>query len=166
MAGELILVAQIGAAHGLKGDVKLVSFTEDPLAIAGYGPLETEGRLRLTIAHIRESKGSVIARFKGIDNRTAAEGLKGQKLYVARDRLPPLGEGRYYHADLVGLDVESAGRRLGRVVRVANFGAGDLVEVEPGQGSETLLVPLAGAQVDLAEGVVRVELPEGFLEGE
>jgi 16S rRNA processing protein RimM len=166
MGRELILVAQIGAAHGLKGDVKLVSFTEDRLAIAGYGPLETEGGLRLRIAQVRESRGSVIARFEGIDNRTAAEGLKGQKLYVARDQLPAPGEGRYYHADLIGLQVESAGRRLGRVARVANFGAGDLLEVASGQGFKTLLVPFTGAKVDLAEGVVRVELPEGFLEGE
>ena len=164
MASERVLVAQIGAAHGLKGEVKLVSFTPEPLAIAELGPLDTEEGDKLIIAHIRQTKSSVIARFKGIEDRSEAEKFKNKRLYVARDALPALAEGSYYHADLIGLEVRDAERPLGSVARVVNYGAGDLLEVEEPSGSKTLFVPFAGAQVDLEEGVIRVELPEGFLE--
>jgi 16S rRNA processing protein RimM len=162
-----ILAGQIGAAHGLKGEVKLISFTREPLKIVDYGPLEIEASgKRLSITGIRQSKSSVIARFEGIEDRTEAESLKGLKLYVARERLPPLAKDTYYHADLVGLEVRTAETMLGRVVGVSNFGAGDLLEVETAGTSGTLLVPFAGARVDLAKGVIEVELPEGFLESE
>ena len=167
MAQTRILVGQIGAAHGLKGEVKLISFTQEPLKIANYGPLEIEGsKERLTITGIRQSKASVIARFEGIEDRTEAERLKGLKLYVARERLPPLDKDTYYHADLIGLEVRVVDKRLGRVGGVSNFGAGDLLEVETAGKSDTLLIPFAEAKVDLAKGVIEVELPEGFLESE
>jgi 16S rRNA processing protein RimM len=162
-----ILVGQIGAAHGLKGEVKLIGFTQEPLKIANCGPLEIEGREeRLTITGIRQSKSSVIVKFEGIGDRTEAERLKGLKLYVARERLPALEKDTYYHADLIGLEVKTAEKRLGNVIGVSNFGAGDLLEVETAGTSETLLVPFSGAKVDLAKGVIEVELPEGFLENE
>jgi 16S rRNA processing protein RimM len=167
MAQERILVGQIGAAHGLRGEVKLISFTDDPLAIAEYGSVELEddGR-RLTFAGIRRSKSSLIARFEGVGDRDGAERLKGLKLFVPRDRLPPLEKGTYYHADLIGLQARSGAKELGTVVRVVNFGAGDLLEIEPAGSGATLFVPFTGAEVDLAKGVIAVELAEGFLESE
>ena len=167
MAQARILVGQIGAAHGLKGEVKLISFTQEALKIANYGPLEIEGsKERLTITGIRQSKSSLIAKLDGVGDRTQAERLKGLKLYVARERLPPLAKDTYYHADLIGLEVRVVDKRLGTVSGVSNFGAGDLLEVETAGKSDTLLVPFAEAKVDLAKGVIEVELPEGFLESE
>jgi 16S rRNA processing protein RimM len=167
MAQTRILAGQIGAAHGLKGEVKLISFIQEPLKIADYGPLEIEGTgKQLTVTGIRQSKSSVIARFEGIEDRTAAESLKGLKLYVPRERLPPLERDTYYQADLVGLKVRTAEKILGRVVGVSNFGAGDLLDVKRAGASDTLLIPFAGARVDLGKGVIEVELPEGFLESE
>lgn len=167
MAPKLILVGKIGAAHGLKGEVKLSSFTENPLAIAEFGPLETEGGGKaMVISSLRPSKAQLIARFQGVNSRTDAERLKGLNLYVRRERLPELEAGRYYHADLAGLEVKSGDKRLGRVARVVNFGAGDLLEVAPEGEGETILVPFLGAKVDLARGVIEVALAEGFLERE
>jgi 16S rRNA processing protein RimM len=167
MAQKLILVGKIGAAHGLKGEVKLASFTEDPLAIADYGPLHVEGSgQQLVIAALRKSKSQVIARLEGVNSRSAAERLKGCKLYVRRERLPGLAADSYYHTDLLGLEVRSAGRRLGTVAQVLNFGAGDLLELAPAEDGETILVPFAGAKVDLEAGVIEVDLAEGFLERE
>ncbi len=164
MAHERILVGQIGAAHGLKGEVRLVSFTEDPLAIADYGPLEMEGGAqRLSIESVRRSKTALIARLEGVKSRNEAEALKGRKLYVSRAQLPELEPGVFYQADLLGLEVRAGERRLGRVAQVVNFGGGDLLEVE-GDDGDRLLVPFTGADVDLAKGEIAVELAEGFLE--
>jgi 16S rRNA processing protein RimM len=168
MSQARILVGQIGQAHGLKGEVKLISFTEDPSGIARYGVLETEDkRLKLAIRSLKPQKGALIARFEGIEDRSGAERLKGIKLYVGRDRLPPLEKDSYYHSDLVGLETRTAeGKALGRVSTVVNFGAGDLLDVRREGSAETLLVPFTGAKVDLAGGVIEVDLPEGFLERE
>jgi 16S rRNA processing protein RimM len=167
MARTRILVGRIGAAHGLKGEVKLLSFTEEPKAIARYGPFEVEGgSRRLTITGIRQSKSSLIAKFEGIGERSEAERLKGLELYVPRDRLPALEKDAYYHADLIGLEVAAGGKSLGRVAEVWNFGAGDLLEIKTEGQSNTLFVPFAGAKVDLDRGMVEVELPEGYLESE
>lgn len=167
MGPARILVGQIGQAHGLRGEVKLASFTEEPSDIARYGTLETEAGRRLKIKSSRPQKGGLIARFEGIDDRSKAEGLKGLKLYVGRERLPPLEKNSYYHADLIGLTVRArSGEVLGAVSGVVNFGAGDILELKPAQPSDTLLVPFAGATVDLPSGLIEVDLPEGFLEEE
>ncbi|HEY7748319.1 MAG TPA: ribosome maturation factor RimM [Aestuariivirgaceae bacterium] len=166
MIGKRILVGQIGVPHGLKGEVKLISFTEAPKAVADYGPLETEsGSRHLTISHLRFAGTSMIAKFEGISDRSAAEQLKGLHLYVKRDRLPALENGRYYHGDLIGLEVVSAEQSLGKVVQVLNFGAGDLLEVQAPGEDNTLLVPFAGARVDLGRETIKIELAEGFLDG-
>src|SRR5215213_3643809 len=165
MGQARILVGQIGQAHGLKGEVKLQSFTEEPADIARYGTLETESGSKLRIESSRPQKSGLIARFEGIDDRNKAEGLRGLKLYVGRERLPPLEKNSYYHADLIGLQARAPGGEvLGVVSGVVNFGAGDILELERGHRGNTLLVPFAGAQVDLAAGVIEVDLPEGFLE--
>lgn len=164
MGEERILVGRIGAAHGLKGEVKVTSFTEDPAAIAGYGPLYAEGREQaLRIKGARQASGALVIRFEGIDNRTRAEELKGKRLYVARAQLPPLEPGVYYQADLIGLEVIAGDQRLGRVAELVNFGGGDLLEVEK-EGGHSLLVPFTGARVDLAGRTIAVDLPEGFLD--
>ena len=163
MGQELILVGTIGAAHGLKGEVKVKSFTEDPAAIASYGPLHVEGRQQeLRIKRLRHASAVLIVQFEGVEDRTAAESLKGARLYVARAQLPPLASGVYYHSDLVGLAVMAGEERLGRVTQIVNFGGGDLLEVE--REGTSLLVPFAGARVDLPGRSIAVELPEGFLE--
>jgi 16S rRNA processing protein RimM len=153
---DRICVAQIGAAHGIRGEVRLRSFTEDPMAITSYGPLESEdGTRRFEIEALRPSKDLFVARLAGITDRNAAETLTNLKLYVSRDRLPPAKDGEFYHADLVGLAaVTPDGASLGTVTAVHNFGAGDVIEIKPESG-ETLLVPFtdtAVPEIDIAAG--------------
>ena len=102
-------------------------------------------------------------RFEGIEDRTAAEALRGKGLYVARTQLPPLEPGVYYQADLIGLEVIAGNQRLGRVSQLVNFGGGDLLEIEK-EGADRLLVPFTGAKVDLTGRVITVDLPKGFLD--
>ena len=151
---DRICVAQIGAAHGLRGEVRFRSFTQDPMAVTSYGPLESEdGTRRFEIEALRPSKDLFVARLAGITDRNAAETLTNLKLYVSRDRLPPAKDGEFYHADLVGLAaVTPDGASLGTVTAVHNFGAGDVIEIKPESG-ETLLVPFTDAtvpEIDLA----------------
>ena len=153
---DRICVAQIGAAHGIRGEVRLRPFTGDPMAITSYGPLESEdGTRRFEIEALRPSKDLFVARFAGVKDRNAAEALTNLKLYVSRDRLPPAAEGEFYHADLVGLAaVTPDGTSLGTVTAVHNFGAGDVIEIKPESG-ETLLVPFtdtAVPEIDIAAG--------------
>ncbi|MBX9845336.1 MAG: ribosome maturation factor RimM [Xanthobacteraceae bacterium] len=154
---DRICVAQIGAAHGIRGEVRLRSFTEDPMAITSYGPLESEdGARRFEIETLRPLKDHFVARLAGVNDRNAAEALTNLRLYVARDKLPPAAEGEYYHADLVGLAaVTPDGASLGTVTAIHNFGAGDVIEIKPASGGETLLVPFtdtAVPEIDLAAG--------------
>ena len=147
---DRICVAQIGAAHGLRGEVRLRSFTQDPEAIASYGPLESEdGKRRFEIEALRAVKDHFIARFAGIKDRNAAETLTNLKLYVPRDRLPPVEDDEtFYYADLIGLAaVLEDGAPLGIVTAVHNFGAGDLVEIAPAAGGEPMLLPFSDAVV-------------------
>ena len=153
---DRICVAQIGAAHGIRGEVRLRSFTGDPMAIASYGPLESEdGTRRFTIETLRPAKDHFVARLAGVSDRNAAETLTNLKLYVSRDRLPPAAEGEFYHADLVALEaVTPDGAPLGTVTAVHNFGAGDVIEIKPESG-EALLVPFTDAavpEIDIAAG--------------
>jgi 16S rRNA processing protein RimM len=160
---KLICVARIGAAHGVRGEVRLWTFTEDPLAVLHYGPLATkDGTRSFEIAKAREAKDHLVATIKGVTDRTAAERLNGLELYVSRDRLPQTDDDEYYHADLIGLAAETtAGAPLGRVLAIHNFGAGDIIEIAPPTGS-TLLLPFTNAvvpTVDIAGGRVIIELP-------
>ena len=159
-----ICIARIGAAHGVRGAVKLWTFTEDPLAVKRYGPLVTkDGGRQFEVTHAREAKGHLVATLKGIATREEAERLNGVELYIAREKLPVTGEDEYYHADLIGLAaVDSANEPLGRVLAIYNFGAGDIIEIAPPQGA-TLLLPFTNAvvpSVDLAGGRVVIELPD------
>ena len=164
-----ICVARIGAAHGVRGAVKLWTFTEDPLAIKRYGPLTTkDGARQFEIANVREAKDHLVATFKGVASRNDAEKLNGIELYVPRENLPATDDDEYYHADLIGLAaVTSADQPLGCVVAIHNFGAGDIIEIAPPKGP-TMLLPFTNAvvpTVDLAGGRVVIELPQE-IEGE
>ena len=163
MSRSQICVARIGAAHGVRGAVKLWTFTEDPLAVKAYGPLVTkDGARQFEVTHAREAKGHLVATLKGIATREEAERLNGVELYIARDKLPATDENEYYHADLIGLDaVNAANEPLGRVIAIHNFGAGDIIEIAPPSGA-TMMLPFTNAvvpSVDLASGCVVIELP-------
>jgi 16S rRNA processing protein RimM len=163
MPARAICVARIGAAHGVRGAVKLWTFTEDPLAVRDYGPLTTrDGARQFEVAQVREAKDHLVATFKGVATREDAERLNGIELYIAREKLPDTDDGEYYHADLIGLAaVNTADEPLGRVAAIHNFGAGDIIEIAPPHGP-TLLLPFTNAvvpTVDLEGGRVVIELP-------
>jgi 16S rRNA processing protein RimM len=168
-----ICVARIGAAHGVRGAVKLWTFTEDPFAVKQYGPLATkDGTRQFEVTQAREAKDHLVASFKGVTTREEAERLNGIELYVGRDQLPATDEGEYYHADLIGLAaVTTTDEPVGRVTAIHNFGAGDIIEIAPPRGA-TLLLPFTDAvvpTVDIPGGRVVIELPqeiEGEIEGE
>ena len=160
-----IRVARVGAAHGVRGEVKLWSFTQDPLAVADYGPLETEdGARRFEIETLRAAKDHLVARIAGIDDRDAASGLRNLDLFVPRDRLPPIEEeDTFYHADLVGMAaVTPEGVPLGAVTAIHNFGAGDLIEIATTAGGEPMLLPFTEAvmpKIDTALRQITIVLP-------
>ena len=159
-----ICVARIGAAHGVRGAVKLWTFTEDPLAVKHYGPLTTkDGARKFEVATAREAKGHLVATLKGIATREEAERLNGIELYIAREKLPATDEDEYYHADLIGLAaVNAANEPIGRVTAIHNFGAGDIIEIAPPHGP-TMLLPFTNAvvpTVDLAAGRVVIVSPD------
>jgi 16S rRNA processing protein RimM len=159
-----VCVAQIGAAHGLKGEVRLQSFTEDPAAVAHYGPLESEdGSHSFEIESLRPAKDHFIAHFSGVNDRTAAEALRNLRLHVPRERLPKPAPGEFYHADLIGLAVsDTRGEMLGEVIAIHNFGAGDLLEIRL-QDSSTVMLPFTDVVVptiDLDAGRIIVNPPQ------
>jgi 16S rRNA processing protein RimM len=163
MTSAQICVARIGAPHGVRGAVKLWTFTEDPFAVLDYGPLVTkDGARTFEVADAREAKGHLVATLKGVASREDAERLTGVELYVSRDKLPETDDDEYYHADLIGLAaVDAAGAPIGRVIAIHNFGAGDIIEIAPPDGP-TLLLPFTNAvvpTVDLKAGRVVIEMP-------
>jgi 16S rRNA processing protein RimM len=151
-----VLLGEIGAAQGLAGEVRLRSYTEVPADIASYGALEDEAGRAIELQSLRVTPKALIARIKGVTTREAAEALCRTKLYVPRARLPRREDEEWYHADLIGLAAVAVdGEPIGTVVAVHNFGAGDLIEVEPVGGGATLLVPFTEEtvpEVDLAAG--------------
>src|SRR3569832_1208593 len=160
---EKICIARIGAAHGVRGAVKLWTFTEDPFAVKEYGPLSTkDGARQFELTSAREAKDHLVVTFKDVTTRNDAERLNGVELYISREQLPETENDEYYHADLIGLDaVTTANEPLGRVVVIHNFGAGDILEIAPPAGT-TMLLPFSNAvvpTVDIAGGRVVIELP-------
>ena len=159
-----VCIAQIGAAHGVRGEVRLKAFTEDPLSVARYGALESEdGTQRFEIEAVRPTKDMLVARLKGISDRDAAEALTNVRLYVAREKLPKAADDEFYHADLVGLAaVTSNGEAIGTVKAVHNFGAGDLLEIELAAGGAALMLPFTEVTVpavDIAGRKIMVDPP-------
>jgi 16S rRNA processing protein RimM len=153
-------MGRIGAAHGVRGEVRITSYTEDPLAVAGYGPLSSNRPdLSIEIVAARVSGNVVIARLKDVADRMAAEKLNGVELYAGRDALPAVEDADdFYHADLVGLEARlSDGTVLGAVSAVPNFGAGDLIEVRDPRSGDTFLYPFSRAVVP------QVHVKDGYL---
>lgn len=167
---DRVCLGQVSVAHGIKGEVRIKPFTEDPEGIAAYGPLQDEtGRRRFEILSLRTTKGGVVARLDGVADRSQAEALKGVKLFVDRDRLPAQNEdGVWYHADLIGLEaVDAGGAAVGTIVAVQNYGAGDLLEIRPAAGGPTVLLPFTSQivpDVDPEAGRVLVDPPDGLID--
>lgn len=166
---NLIFVAQVGAAHGVRGEVKITTFTADPMALAGYKTLlRQDGSPAPIIASARPTKGGIVARLRGADDRNAAEALRGLKLYILRDSLPEPEEDEFYLADLIGLRVETAaGELLGTVKAVQDFGAGDLLEIQPKAGASWWLpfTREAVPEVRIAEGKL-IAAPPAVIEAD
>jgi 16S rRNA processing protein RimM len=163
---ERICVAQIGAAHGTRGEVRLKSFTADPMAVMDYGALETEdGSATFEIESLRPAKSHWVAQLRGVRDRNAAERLANLKLFVARDRLPAAETDEFYHADLIGVvAVATDGRVLGTVVAVHDFGAGDILELRQEGKRDTVMLPFTSATVpvvDIAGRRIVIDPPEG-----
>jgi 16S rRNA processing protein RimM len=170
-AGARICLGQIGAAHGVRGEVRLQSFTSDPQAIASYGPLQTADGRSFEIESLRPAKKYFVARLAGIRDRNAAAQLANQKLYVPRERLPaPAQADEFYYADLIGLAVvDRSGAPLGTVVAIHNFGAGDLIEVGSDRGGDSRLVPfdeLNVPAIDVVAGWIVVDPPLGLFKND
>lgn len=149
-----VLVGRIGAPHGVKGEVRLMSFTEDPKAIRVYGPLtDARGTMQFEIAALRPLRDNLfVARFAGIATREAAEALTNTDLYVGRDAFASTAEDEFYRADLIGLAARTAaGEPIGYVAHVLNFGGGDILEIVPASGGESLLVPFTKAAVPFVD---------------
>ncbi len=138
---ERILVGAIAGAHGVRGQVRIKSFTDDPAAVAAYGPVSDEsGQKRFDLVVTGQTNGGVIARIDGVADRTAAESLRGLRLYVERTALPPPNPDEYYRVDLIGLTAELAdGTIYGRIKSVDDYGAGDILEIERADGGTELL---------------------------
>jgi 16S rRNA processing protein RimM len=158
---RLIEMAVVGAAHGLKGEVRVKSFAADPMSLGGYGPLLASDGRSLTVAALRPASAGLVVRFEGVADRTAAETLNGLRLFVPRERLPAAGDAdEFYHADLVGLQVrDGGGRAIGAVTGIENFGGGDLLEITH-HGRRGVLIPFSPAAVpvvSVAEGFVTVD---------
>lgn len=142
-----VTLAAITGAHGLKGEVRLKLFTDDAEGLARYAGFDVDGR-HLTLVFARQAGAGAIARFAEVPDRTAAEALRGKTLTVSRDALPPLGEGEYYHADLIGLPVTTAeGDAVGTVLAVENFGAGDVLDINKAGGG-TFMAPMHAVTVE------------------
>jgi 16S rRNA processing protein RimM len=157
-----ILLGVVTAAHGVKGEVKVKTFTQSPEGLRAYGPVIIEDGRQFEIAALRSSKpDEAIVRFAAIVDRNAAESLKGQRLYVPRAALPAPEAGEFYHADLIGLRAEApSGNPLGTVRGVHNFGAGDVIEIEFADGT-TEFIAFSDANVpavDIAEGRIVIAL--------
>jgi 16S rRNA processing protein RimM len=134
-----VALAAVAGAHGVKGELRLKLFSDSVESLARHSRLYVGGR-ELALRDIKDGGKTAIARFEGIPDRSAAEALRGSLIEVDRDQLPPLEEGEYYHADLIGLPcVDEAGAEVGTVVAVENFGAGDLLEVERPDGRRSLI---------------------------
>jgi len=163
-----VLIGRIIGAHGIKGEVKLQSFTAEPEAIARYGALRTGSGETIEIEKLRPQKQGFVAVLKGIRDRNHAETLSGSDLFIDRAKLPAAAENETYVHDLVGLIVVTRdGSAFGKIVDVANFGAGDLLDVErPGEAT-TVLIPFTDEfvpDVNLAAGRITIDLPEGYLD--
>ena len=167
MSEELCLGVIIGP-HGIKGAVRVKSFTEKPESIAEYGTLHDKYGKSFDLQLKGQSKGALIVSIKGMTTRTQAEVLKGTELFINRKVLPHTDDGEYYHADLLGLNVYNRdGKKMGVVKAIHNFGAGDIVEVVIAETENTVLIPFNNntfPEIDFVKQEMIVEIPLGLLD--
>jgi len=168
MTGDRICVCAVTGSFGVRGEARVKSFCAEPSALADYGPLSNEaGDRQYRVTIIRALKGGFAVRLGGVKTREAADALKGTRLYVSRSALPELPDDEYYYSDLIGLTaLDTGGAVLGKVKAVQDYGAGDILEVQPNNGGASLLFPFtrdAVPTVDLAGGRVIVDPPAGLL---
>ncbi len=159
MSDGFILLGRFGAPHGVRGEIRIKSFTADPMAIAAYGEVSDRvGAMRFRLTNARHLKDDMlVARVTGVATREAAQALTNVEIYIERAKLPAAAEDEFYLNDLIGLEARLAnGERFGRVVNVANFGAGDIIEIDTGS-AETKLIPFT------REAVPVVDVNAGFL---
>lgn len=168
-ADDLVLMAEVVGVHGIKGAVKLKIFSAAPEELPGYAPFcDAARQLTFNILSVQAHGHTFLAEIEGVADRTAAEKLRGARLYVPRDRLPDIAEdGTFYHVDLIGLEARwPDGRVMGKVVNVANFGAGDLIEIRPIKGA-SFYIPFTDEsvpEVDLKGGTLTIDPPPGLLD--
>lgn len=166
---NLVLMAEIVGVHGIKGGVKLKIFSEDPEALQDYAPFCDAAQKRsFELLDVQPHGNTFLAYIDGVPDRTAAEKLRGTKLYVPRERLPDIeDDATFYHIDLIGLAARwPDGKPMGKVVNVANFGAGDLIEIRPLKGA-SFYIPFTGEavpEVDIKGGFVTIDPPPGLLD--
>jgi len=165
MGKDRVLLGVVAAPHGVRGLVRIKSFAENPMSLAAYGPLSDEsGKKEYRVEALSAARGAVLARIEGVADRTAAEALRGLRLFVERQRLPHTGEREWYEADLIGLEaVGTDGRSWGKVIAFHDFGAGSVMEVSGG-----VMLPFtdeAVPEIDVAGGKVLVDPPAGLLAG-
>jgi 16S rRNA processing protein RimM len=167
-SGKRVCVGIVAGAHGVRGAVRIKSFTAEPKDVGRYGPVEDEsGRHKFKLSFVGVAKGVVLAKLTGIADRDEAEALRGMRLYLPRDALPPPDEEEYYHADLIGLAaVLEDGTGIGTVQAVHDFGAGDCLEIARPE-RQPVMVPFTRAAVpvvDIAGGRVVLDPPAGLLD--
>lgn len=167
MTDGLLLIAEITGVHGIKGDVKLRHYGDDKKLLTLRPLCDSDGQTLCTITQLRGDSPALIATIDGLADRTAAEKWRGKKLYIQRHDLPPIKKkNTYYHADLIGLAARHIdGTSLGTVIGVANFGAGDLLDIKPPRGN-SFYIPFRDAcvpEVSLEERYVLIDPPEGLL---
>lgn len=165
-----VLLAVIGAAHGIKGEVRVKTFTGDPLALADYSPVFGKDGRRFEVTDIRPANTVVVVRFKGVEDRNQAEALNGTELFTERAALPEKDDGEFFHDDLIGLTVQDeTGAPIGKVKSVQNFGGGDILELKLSNGKE-VLIPFSHAavpDVDVKGGFIRIDtVAAGLVEDE
>jgi 16S rRNA processing protein RimM len=168
MPRHRVLLGVVAAPHGVRGLVRIKSFTEDPMAVGAYGPLSDEtGKKEYRVETLSAARGAVLARIEGVADRTAAEALRGLRLYVERSALPATGEQEWYEADLIGLAaVGRDGRDWGKVTAFHDFGAGLTMEVSGGPSTSSVVLPFTDAavpEIDVEGGKVVVDPPAGLL---
>jgi len=160
----LIEIARVAGAFGVRGEVRVTTHGDEPLALKRYGPLlKADGSVALTLTSAREHKGGLVVRAREVETKEQADALRGLRLHVPRAALPEPGEDEFYLIDLIGLEARAPdGTGLGRIRAVDNFGAGDLLEIAPAEGGQTFYVPFTKAavpEVRVADGWVTVERP-------
>jgi len=168
MAREVLLGVVVGA-QGLKGEVKVKAFTQSPQKLGAYGPLHTKDGKSFRVMSAREAKDGAVVALEGVNDRNAAEALKGAELYVPRAALPKEDADEFYHADLIGLRAEDTeGRAMGTVRALHNFGAGDVIELVRDDGDEVFLpfTREVAQEIDIEGGRIVIAAPEEVEAGE